>query len=74
MSGSLSFLQNLSQLRELDLSNTQVSGSITAIPHLTYLEAFYVDLNTLVGVPTAQELATFTQQHPTCVCDIIHDL
>ena len=65
MNGSLSFLQNLTQLQNLELNHTQVSGSITAIPHLTYLETFCV-VSSLVSVPTAQELAAFTQQHPTC--------
>ena len=65
MSGSLSFLQNLTQLQHLYLNNTQVSGSVTSLPQLTDLAYLSVE-GTQVGVPTQEQLATFEQQHPNC--------
>ena len=65
VSSSLSFLQNLTQLQTLYLANTQVNGSIVALKQLIKLENFFFD-GSRVGVPTEQELATFTQQHPNC--------
>ena len=38
MSGSLSFLQNLTQLQDFYLSNTQVSGSLSFLQTLTQLQ------------------------------------
>ena len=38
MSGSLSFLQNLTQLQELNLRDTQASGSLSFLQNLTQLQ------------------------------------
>ena len=65
MSGSLSFLQNFTQLQYLGLYQTQVSGSVTSLPQLTDLQRLVVS-GTQVGVPTQEQLATFEQQHPNC--------
>ena len=69
VNGSVLCLQNLAQLECILLSNTQVSGSVTSLPLLTDLTKLAVD-NTHVGVPTEQQLATFTQQHPDC--ELLH--
>ena len=65
VSGSLSFVQNLTQLQILYLSRTEVSGSVTSLPLLTGLPELFVD-DFQFGVPTEQQLTTFTQQHPGC--------
>ena len=50
--------------------NLLVSGSVTLLPLLTGLTELDVE-NTQVGVPTEQQLATFTQQHQGCY--FVHD-
>ena len=70
MSGSLSLLQNLTQLKRLVLQQTQVSGSVTSLSQLSDLAYLCVDI-TQVDVPTQEQLATFEQQHPNCY--ISHD-
>ena len=66
VSGSLFLLQNLTQIEKLDLSDTQVGGSTTTLPQLTGLVLLWIE-GSQVGVPTEQELAGFTQQHPKCI-------
>ena len=43
MSGSLYFLQNLTQLQRLNLAETQVSGNLSFLQNLTQLQYLYLD-------------------------------
>ena len=49
MSGSLSFLQNLTQLQHLYLDNTQVSGSLSFLQDLTQLQRLYLSNTEVSG-------------------------
>ena len=62
MSGSLSFLQNLTQLQHLSLTNTQVSGSLSFLQNLTQLQ--HLDLGDTQVSGSLSLLQSLTQlQH-----------
>ena len=70
---SLSFLQNLNQLRVLSLYETQVNGSVTDLPQLTKLEEFEVSQSSLIDFPGSEGVAGFIRQHPNRCLDFLCD-